>query len=92
MIVVNVAMGYSGIFLFHIEDLETERATSHWVPPSIVHDIFKRNSEYMSKIQDSWKARPTKRSRNLKTIKLEENPNGELGVLIEQLLKRLDNG
>lgn len=92
MIRVNVAMGYSGTYLFHIEDLDTKKATSHWVPASVVFDIFKRHDQYMSKFQNAWKLHPTKRNRTTRTIELESDPNGELDWLIDKLIERVKNG
>jgi hypothetical protein len=85
-------MGYSGIYLFHIEDLETNQATSHWVSSSDVYDIFKRYPLYLDKFQSAWKLHPTKRSRITRTIELESDPNGELDWLIDKLLERISNG
>lgn len=88
MIRVNVARGYSGVYLFHILDLETHKAESHWVSPDVVWEIFNKTA-YFPKFQDAWKLHPTKRSRTTKTIEFESDPNGELDWLIGRLKERI---
>ena len=90
MIEVNVAQGYSGVYLFHVLNLRTKKARSIWVPQKVAFNVFAKSTIYYPMIQDSWKARPTKRGRRTKPIKMEESPNGELQPLIRKLLEEMN--
>lgn len=90
MIEVNVAMGYSGAYLFHIRNPRTNKAVSVWTPNKVVFDVFGRTPEFYEKIKDSWKAQPAIKSRKVKPIVMEETANGTLAPLIEKLLEEMN--
>lgn len=90
MIIVNVAMGYSGSYLFHWKEEKEEHGISMWVPSAVAYKVFCR-SPYWDKIRDSWKARPTKSTRSQKTVELLDTPNGLLRGLIDSLVEEMEN-